>query len=175
MFKCVERSYLSLSTVFCRYIIFMYLSTLIYDLVSLILPVLEKKRISNHLILRQLVWIGAAFVIIKNQPIGFPVFVPLTHSLLKVLNNMLTVMESASKELKPETKWSKRLQYVSVMMHVLMVAHQLYFHTQSSCFPKWISSTILTAAIIQTISMFASLRKSDSSSGGEKFDNLMLG
>lgn len=172
LFQCVERSYMSLSTVFCRYIVFMYLATLVYDLLSLLLPVLQKKRISNHLILRQLVWIATAFIIITHQPIGYPVFVPLVHCLLKTLNNMLTVMETASKELKPNSMWSRRLMYSTIVLHVLMVSHQVYFHSQSSCFPKWISSIIMTATIVQTISMFASLPKTGKDG---KFSNLILG
>lgn len=158
LFHCVDRSHLSLSTVFCRYLVFMYLSTLVYDLLSLVLPLLQKQKISNHLILRQLVWIGTAYVIMKQHPLGYPIFVPLTHSVLKVLNNMLTVMNTASKELKPEKFWSYRLALASIALHAVMLAHQVYFHTHSTCIPKWVSSVITTGAALQTISIISSLK-----------------
>ena len=152
---------------------FVYLATLVYDLFSLILPVLLKQHIPGSLILRQLVWIANAFVIIRNQPIGFTVFVPLTHSVLKVLNNMLTVMETASKELNPDAKWSQRLDLLSFLLHVFMVGHQVYFHSQASCM-SWVSSVTIAVTVVQTLSMLASLRQTERKSS-KFFNSLILG
>jgi hypothetical protein len=158
LFECVERSHLSLSTVFCRYLVFMYLATLVYDLFSLVLPILQKQKVPNHIILRQLVWIGIAYITMRNHPLGFPILVPLTHSILKVLNNMLTVMNTASAELKPERMWSQRLALMSILLHVLMLTHQVYFHTHSSCISKSVTTAITTGAAIQTLSIISSLK-----------------
>lgn len=157
MFECLERSHLSLSTLFCRYLVFVYLVTLVYDLFSLVLPILQKQKVPNHIILRQLVWIGIAYLIMKNHPLGFPIFVPLTHSILKVLNNMLTVMNTASPELKPEKMWSQRLAITSILLHFLMLIHQIYFYTHTSCISKWVTTGITTGAAIQTLSLISSL------------------
>ena len=172
LFQCLERSHLSLSTIFCRYIMFVYLATLVYDLLSLVLPILQKQRIPNKLLLRQLVWIVTAVIIIRNQPIGFPVFVPLVHSFLKVLHNMLTVMETASKELKPDLKWARRLQLLSVLLHFLMITHQVYFICRSSCLPTWVSSVTAAAAAAQTVSLLDSLSWVQRRDG---FSSLILG
>lgn len=172
MFQCVERTHLSLSTIFCRYLMFVYLATLVYDLLSLMLPVLQKQKISNALIMRQLVWIGTAFVIITNHPIGYPVFIPLIHSFLKVMNNMLTVMQTASQELKPDSKWSQRLENLSLVLHVVMICHQVYFHSHSACCPTWIPSVTAAAAVIQTLSLLASRSPGDDS---QHFSSLILG
>jgi len=158
LFQCIDRTSLSLSTVFCRYLIFVYLSTLVYDLFSLLLPILQKQTVSNHIITRQLVWIFIAYVIMRYQPTGFPIMVPLIHSLLKVLNNMLSVMNTASKELNPEVKWSKRLDVFSILLHFLMLAHQVYFATTvGSHFGSaaWVSKIVTTGAAIQTISVLS--------------------
>jgi len=139
---------------------FMYLATLVYDLLSLVLPILQKQKIPNHIILRQIVWIGLAYVLMTQHPVGYPIVVPFTHSVLKVLNNMLTVMNTASSELKPEKMWSNRLTVLSVLLHMAMFGHQMYFAMNSSCLPNWVSSVITTGAAIQTFSIISSLNSS---------------
>lgn len=155
LFKAIELQDLSLYTIFCRYLVFTYLATLIYDLSSLTFVILQKQTVSNLLILRQLVWIATAYTILKYQPIGFTVFIPLVHCLLKTMNNMLTVMETASSELKPEIKWTHRVQMVSIAVHFALICHLTYFATHPSSCPVSVVSTLLALMSIQTFTVFA--------------------
>lgn len=181
LFKTIQLQDLSLYTIFCRYLVFTYLATLIYDLASLTFVILQKQTVSNVLILRQLVWIAIAYTIMKHQPIGFTILVPLVHCLLKAMNNMLTVMETASKELKPEIKWTNRVQMVSIAVHFGLICHLAYFATHPSTCPPLVVSTLLALVTVQTLTVL-SLAVPSSSSGKVKhvdspahFTKLILG
>lgn len=183
LFKSIDLPDLSLYTIFCRYLVFTYLACLIYDLASLSFVVLQKQHLPNLIIARQLIWIAAAYVIVKNQPVGFTIFLPLIHCLLKVMNNMLCVMETASSELKPEIKWSKRVQIVSILLHFTLLCHLGYFSTVATSCPSWVISTLIALVTIQTVTLL-SIAISSSTSSSKKvlltgqsshFTSLILG
>lgn len=182
LFKAIELQDLSLYTIFCRYLVFTYLATLMYDLLSLTFVVLQKQTVSNLLIFRQLVWIATAYTILKYQPIGFTVTIPLVHCLLKAMNNMLTVMDTASSELKPQVKWTSRVQIVSILVHFALICHLGYFTSHPSTCPTSVVATLLTLMTIQTgtvlaiaLSSSSTLKSSETVDSSKHFTKLILG
>lgn len=182
LFKEIELPDLSLYTIFCRYLVFTYFATCIYDLASLIFVALQKQTLPNFIIARQLVWIASAYVIVKHQPIGFTILLPLVHCLLKVMNNMLTVMDTASSELKPEAKWSKRVQIVSILLHLALLCHLGYFASIRTSCPSWVITTLITLVTVQTVTLLtlaistaSSHDLKQNSKSSARFTNLILG
>lgn len=162
MFQCIDKTSLSMSTIVTRYLLFMYLSTLIYDLALLILPILNKQQVTNWTIIQHILWITLGWASLKYQPSGFIVMVPVLHCVNRILYYMLTVMANASPELQPDRKWSNRLEKATFALLFLMFAHQSYFYYNftslsqttggtSPCGPSWVRTLVTLVVGLQTL------------------------
>lgn len=145
-----------------RYLLFLYLGTIVYELALLILPILQKQPVSNITIFQHLLWIALAVTTLKYQPVGFIIMVPVIHCLSRVLFYMLTVMQTASPELKPNEKWSLRLLWSTLALMTLLLAHQSYFslESKSSCEPAWIRPVVNGIVALQLLTSIANLATS---------------
>lgn len=145
-----------------RYLLFLYLGTIVYELALLILPILQKQPVSNTTILQHLLWATLAVTALKYQPVGFIIMVPVIHCFSRVLFYMLTVMQTASHELKPNDKWSSRLLWSTLCLMSILLVHQTYFHvtSKSSCEPGWIRPVVNGIIALQLLASIINLASS---------------
>lgn len=150
-----------MSSIVMRYLLFLYLGTIVYELALLILPVLQKQPVSNITIFQHLLWITLALTALKHQPVGFIIMVPVVHCLSRVLFYMLTVMQTASHELKPNEKWSSRLLWSTLALMSLLLAHQSYFYmaSKSICEPFWVRPVVNGIVAVQLGTSIMNLAK----------------
>lgn len=162
LFQCIDSSSMSMSSIVMRYLLFLYLGTIVYELALLVLPILQKQPVSNTIIIQHLLWIVLAVTALKYQPVGFIVMVPVIHCLSRVLFYMLTVMQTASHELKPNEKWSSRLLWSTLGLMTLLLVHQSYFYvtSMSVCEPNWVRPIVNGVVTLQVLTSIINLATS---------------
>lgn len=149
-----------MSSIVMRYLLFLYLGTIVYELALLVLPILQKQPVSNMIIFQHLLWIILAVTALKYQPVGFIIMVPVIHCLSRVLFYMLTVMQTASQELKPNDKWSSRLLWSTFGLMTLLLAHQFYMTSMSACEPNWVRPVVNGIVALQVVTSIMNLATS---------------